>query len=415
MQNPVGAVQTEQWSWILQTVWRWIWGGLSWILDWQTYVFQLVAGGESFWAIVAKFVLLFFPATVLVAGVWGTMVSLYTIPFRSGRGRFLASLLMSWWDVVRMVWFYWLGLFRFLIVFVGWIWGLLRLAVSMVWRTLKSAVTSPFALLDSTSRSPGVPWIAFVLLLFWSMIEATIFTFTLRPTMAELLADLTGYEVNPVFLVVILWFFLFIIIGGSFACIQVLNDAIKTRQVGQIVFMVLVEITVALFEVLFLYRELIDAITPWLAQQGIELGVFGTLTLAFLGWVGVRGMTWFLFGRFGAPALLAILGRQAMEGQGAARAPSPAARAPSPSADQEFWLGPIKALKAEHEWFKKEAWALVELATLPVLQLLAAGFNFGVVVILGRAHFTLPFRSLDQVLASTPFVGGAKAAEGGAS
>jgi len=408
MQNPVGAVQTEQWSWILQTVWRWIWGGLSWILDWQTYVFQLVAGGESFWAIVAKFVLLFFPATVLVAGVWGTMVSLYTIPFRSGRGRFLASLLMSWWDVVRMVWFYWLGLFRFLIVFVGWIWGLLRLAVSMVWRTLKSAVTSPFALLDSTSRSPGVPWIAFVLLLFWSMIEATIFTFTLRPTMAELLADLTGYEVNPVFLVVILWFSLFIIIGGSFACIQVLNDAIKTRQVGQIVFMVLVEITVALFEVLFLYRELIDAITPWLAQQGIELGVFGTLTLAFLGWVGVRGMTWFLFGRFGAPALLAILGRQAMEGQGAARAPSP-------SADQEFWLGPIKALKAEHEWFKKEAWALVELATLPVLQLLAAGFNFGVVVILGRAHFTLPFRSLDQVLASTPFVGGAKAAEGGAS
>ncbi len=408
MQNPVGAVQTEQWSWILQTVWRWIWGGLSWILDWQTYVFQLVAGGESFWAIVAKFVLLFFPATVLVAGVWGTMVSLYTIPFRSGRGRFLASLLMSWWDVVRMVWFYWLGLFRFLIVFVGWIWGLLRLAVSMVWRTLKSAVTSPFALLDSTSRSPGVPWIAFVLLLFWSMIEATIFTFTLRPTMAELLADLTGYEVNPVFLVVILWFFLFIIIGGSFACIQVLNDAIKTRQVGQIVFMVLVEITVALFEVLFLYRELIDAITPWLAQQGIELGVFGTLTLAFLGWVGVRGMTWFLFGRFGAPALLAILGRQAMEGQGAARAPSP-------SADQEFWLGPIKALKAEHEWFKKEAWALVELATLPVLQLLAAGFNFGVVVILGRAHFTLPFRSLDQVLASTPFVGGTKAAEGGAS
>src|SRR6266581_3305824 len=264
------------------------------------------------------------------------------------------------------------------------------------------------ALLDSTSRSPGVPWIAFVLLLFWSMIEATIFTFTLRPTMAELLADLTGYEVNPLFLVVILWFFLFIIIGGSFACIQVLNDAIKTRQVGQIVFMVLVEITVALFEVLFLYRELIDAITPWLAQQGIELGVFGTLTLAFLGWVGVRGMTWFLFGRFGAPALLAILGRQAMEGQGAARAPSPAA-------DQEFWLGPIKALKAEHEWFKKEAWALVELATLPVLQLLAAGFNFGVVVILGRAHFTLPFRSLDQVLASTPFVGGAKAAEGGAS
>src|SRR3989449_3074104 len=55
--------------------------------------------------------------------------------------------------------------------------------------------------------------------------------------------------------------------------------------------MVLVELAVALFEVLFLYRELIDAITPWLAQQGFQLGIVGTLGLAMLGWVGVRGMT----------------------------------------------------------------------------------------------------------------------------
>lgn len=404
MQEPVAGVQTEQWSWILSTVWSWIWAGLSWIVDWQALVFEFLFSGDSFWEVVGKSALLLLPASVLVAGVWGTMVSLYTIPFRSGRGRFLASLLMSWWDVVRMAWFYWFGLVRFLVVFVGWIWGLLKLSAGMIWRTLKTAVTSPFALLDSTSRQPGVPWIAFVLLLFWSAIEATIFTFTLRPTVSELLADLTGYELNPVMFVFILWFFLFILIGGSFACIQVLNEAIKTRQVGQIVAMVLVELTVALFEVLFLYRELVDAITPWLAQQGATLGVFGTLTLAFFGWVGVRGMTWFLFGRFGTPALLGILGRQALAGQGAAREVSP-------MAELEFWRGPINALKAEHEWFKKEAAGLVELLTLPVLQLLAAGFNFGVVVILGRPHFTLPFRSLEQVLASTPFVG-AKAAEG---
>src|SRR5205807_786087 len=127
MQQPLGTAQTEQWSWILQTVWGWIWAGLSWILDWQALVFRTVLSGDSFWQIVGKFLLLFFPATVLVAGVWGTMVSLYTIPFRSGRGRFLAALLMSWWDAVRMAWFYWFGLARFLLVFVGWIWGLLRL------------------------------------------------------------------------------------------------------------------------------------------------------------------------------------------------------------------------------------------------------------------------------------------------
>src|SRR2546425_844128 len=394
MQNPLGTAQTQQWSWILQTVWGWIWGGLSWIVDWQAQVFHLVVTGSSFWEALGKFVLLFFPATVLVAGVWGTMVSLYTIPFRSGRGRFLAALLMSWWDAVCMAWFYWFGLARFLLVVVGWVWGLLRLGIGLLWRTLKNLVTSPFAMLDSSSRQPGVPWIAFVLLLFWSAIEATIFTFTLRPTMSELLADLTGYQVNGLALVVILWFFLFIIIGGSFACIQVLNEAIKTRAVGQIVAMVLVEITVALFEVLFLYRELIDAITPWLAQQGFQLGIVGTLGLALLGWVGVRGMTWFLFGRFGTPALLAILGRKAMEGVGAVRAAA--------TADMEFWRGPINALKAEHEWFKKEAQHLMELLTLPVLQLVASGFNFLVVVIMGKPHFNLPFRSLDQVLHSTP-------------
>src|SRR6266566_4533401 len=78
----------------------------------------------------------------------------------------------------------------------GWVWGLLRLGVGLFWRTLKNLVTSPFAMLDSSSRQPGVPWIAFLLLLFWSAIEATIFTFTLRPTMSELLSDLTGYQVN---------------------------------------------------------------------------------------------------------------------------------------------------------------------------------------------------------------------------
>src|SRR3989441_1147345 len=319
MQNPLGTAQTQQWSWILQTVWGWIWGGLSWIVDWQAQVFHLVVTGSSFWEALGKFLLLFFPATVLVAGVWGTMVSLYTIPFRSGRGRFLAALLMSWWDAVRMAWFYWFGLARFLLVFVGWIWGLLRLGVGLLWRTLKNLVTSPFAMLDSSSRQPGVPWIAFMLLLFWS------------------------------------------------------------------------------------------AIAPWLAQQGFQLGIVGTLGLALLGWVGVRGMTWFLFGRFGTPALLAILGRKAMEGVGAVRAAA--------TADVEFWRVPINALKAEHEWFKKEAQHLMELLTLPVLQLVASGFNFLVVVITGKPHFTLPFRSLDQVLHSTPIfqTGKTHTVEGGAS
>ena len=165
-------------------------------------------------------------------------------------------------------------------------------------------------MLDATSPRPDVPW-ALVLLIVWSAVEATIFTVTLRPTMSELLADLTGYEVNPIALVLVLWFFLTIIIAGSFACIQVLQDAIAAQQIGNLVQMIVVQIAVAMFQVLFLYRGLVDEFTPWLAQQGVTLGLASTLGLSFLGWLGVRGMTWYLFGRSGAPALIAVLNRPA--------------------------------------------------------------------------------------------------------
>jgi hypothetical protein len=392
-------VPTDQWSLILKTVAEWLAQGFAWIIEWQAVVFGFTLSGASGWEIALKWIFLLLPASLLVAGVWCTMASLYTLPFRSGRGGFLTALLMCWWDAGRSMWFFWAGTVRVGVVLIGWGWNLLRASFTLAGRALKSAATSPLALLDWTSRQyfqPGVPWIAFLLIVLWSAIEATIFTFTLRPTLSELLADIAGYEVNAMALSVLLWLFLFPIIAGSFACIQVLNEAIRTRQVGQIVSMVLVELVVAFFEVLFLYRELVDAITPWLAQQGMVLGIGGTLAFAFFGWVGVRGMTWFLFGRYGTPALLGVLARQTITRD------QPAAEVPLPP-PPEFWRGPINALKSEVEWFKKEAREVFELLSLPVLQLMAAAVNFAVVVILGRPVFALPFRELDQVLATTPF------------
>ena len=391
----VSATQTQQWSFVLTQLFDWVMAGLAWIVPFQAKVFGSILQGESFWRLAGVAILLLLPAAVFIAGIWGTMVSLYTIPFRLGRSvTLLQSVALAWWDALRMVWFYWAGLAKFLIVLVGWIWGLIKLSVQLVFGTLKGAITSPLAMLDATSRRPGVPWAAFVLLLIWSAVEATIFTFTLRPTMAELLADLTGYEVNAFALILLLWIFLAIIVAGSFACIQVLNDAVKAKQTGNIVFMIVVEIAVAMFEVLFLYREMVDAMTPWLAQQGVTLGVVGTLGLAFFAWLGVRGMTWFLFGRFGAPALIAVLSRQPM-GDAAAHGSS--------TAMADYWKGPIAALKAEREWFRKEGRELFELVSLPVLQVVAAGLNFLFVVFTGRGHFTLPFKSIDEVMAATHF------------
>ncbi len=385
----------EQWRGALQ----FLASGFTWILDWQTIVLGFATSGAGPWEIAGKGVFLLPPVALLVAAIWCTMASLYTLPFRSGRGAFLTAVLLSWWDAGRMMWFYWAGIVRFGVVLAGWIWGLLKLAGSLVIRLIKFIFTRPFALLDWATRQyfqPGVPWIAFVFILVWSALEATIFTFTLRPTVTEVLADLTGSELSGIAVSLILWPFLFILISGSFAAIQALVEAIRKRKTSQIVAMALVEGFVMFFEVMFLYRELIDAITPWIAQQtGFQLGFFWTLTLASFGWIGIRAMTWFLFGRFGTPALLGILARQNIPGaQGAG--------ATATSLEPEFWRGPITALKAEADWFKKEAREVFELLSLPVLQLLAAGVNFAVVVLLGRPVFALPFRSLEQVLASTP-------------
>jgi hypothetical protein len=408
MQPTLDTVQPDQWSWMLTQLWSWMWSGMSWILDLQHIVFGFVFDGTVGVAVL-KATLLLLPASVLLVSMWATMISLYSLPFRSGRGYFLTALLMSWWDVGRMAWFYWAGMGRFVFVLIGWIGSGIRAFVRLLWNAIKGALNSPFAILDWTSRryfKPGVPWLAFLLLILWSAIEATIFTFTLRPTMNELMADLVGFEPNPIMLTALLYLFLFFLVGGSFACVQALNDAIKTKQYGTIISMTLIELVVAMFEVLFLYRELVDAITPWMAQQGFNLGLIGTLAVAFGGWVGVRGMTWFLFGRYGTPALIAVLARETLSHGSSVDA--------APPRQPEFWKAPITALKAEVDWFKSEAKEMFELLTLPVLQLMAAGFNFWLVVLLGRPHFTLPFRSLEEVQAATPLSMERKSAARGA-
>jgi hypothetical protein len=388
----------EQWRETLQFVAS----GFTWIIDWQRVVLGFAVTGDNLGLTILKAIAILLPTALLVGAVWCTMASLYTLPFRSGRGGFLTALLLSWWDAGRMIWFYWAGLLRFFVVLLGWLWGLLKLAGSLLVGFLKFIFTRPLAVLDWATRQyfqPGVPWIAFIFILFWSALEATIFTFTLRPTLTEVLADLTGSELSGLAVSLILWPFLFILISGSFAAIQALAEAIRAKKPSQIISMALVEAFVMFFEVMFLYRELIDAITPWIAQQtGMQMGFTSTLALASFGWIGVRAMTWFLFGRFGTPALLGILGRQSIAGtQGTVT--------PQPALQPDFWKAPIAALKAETEWFRKEAREVFELISLPVLQVLAAGLNFAVVVILGKPVFVLPFRNLEQVLASTPQLG----------
>jgi hypothetical protein len=112
-------------------------------------------------------------------------------------------------------------------------------------------------------------------------------------------------------------------------------------------------------------------------------------------------MSWFLFGRFGTPALLAILSRQTIpQEEGARITASPV--------QPELWRAPVNALKAETAWFHEEAKRMFELLSLPVLQLLAAAINFAVVAVQSRPMFSLPFKSLEDILAATPMAFGTR-------
>lgn len=385
----------EEWQLLIQLLMlpiAWIPAVQSVMFDWAWYA----ADGWAATLLMRTFVVL--PVFLVIVVFWSTMLSMYTVPFRSNRGDFLVSLVGVWWEAGRSIWLFWVGFIRFLWVLVGWTWGLFRLTVELFFKALRRAFVAPFVMMDWVGRKyfkPGVPWFAFVATLAWAALEGLIFTFALLPTVSEIFYDISGFE-GGVLLPPVLFLFLFGLIAGSFAALQGLAEAVETRQVKQIVGMIVVELSVMFFEVFFLYRELVDAITPWLAAQTggqLVLGVWATLGLAAFGWVGIRAMTWFLFGRYGTPALLAVISRQTLSVQAAP------GDLPPEMPEPDWWKGPINALKAESDWFRAQSRELLALLSLPVLQMLAAAVNCATVVIKGRPAFELPFTELDQVMA----------------
>jgi hypothetical protein len=237
---------------------------------------------------------------------------------------------------------------------------------------------------------PGVPWMAFVMLLAWCVLEATVFTHTMIPTVSGMLAELSGAPVSR-FTGGILFAILLLLVMGSFAALEALRDAVRVRELKYLAQIVVVELLVMYFEVMFLYREFIDAISPFMARDtGIRLGFWATMLLAWGGWLGVRGMTWFLFAQYGTAPLLAFISRRSLAEDGDAPALAPATLAVA------WWRRALEDFKAELEWLHTKGDQLMEYLALPALQILAAGLNFGMMMIASRPAFTLPFRTLKE-------------------
>jgi len=357
-----------------------------------------------------KGVIFLLPCLHLIIAMWATMLGLYTVPFRSGRGAFIVSLISTWWDTGRSIVLYWLGFVQAAFLTLGWIWGFIRIVTGGLYLAIVEVLMLPLSLVKRATQStlhPGIPWIAIGLTFLWISLEAGLFSYTIYPMVSEIALDLVGTS-GGMFLQPALFFILFMLIAGSFACMQVMVDAVHEQNYKDLAQMVIVEVFVMFFEVVFLYRELVDAVTPALAQQSggqLRIGIFGVLAISAMCWMGIRGMTWFLFGRFGTPTLLSII-----SGRGITDAP-PASQ--DKEAEIFAWTkAMISHVKAEIGWFRTTGKELLEAYILPPLQLVAATINFFTVFVTGRHLFRLPLKSLHAFMETGELLKLAKMPEG---
>jgi hypothetical protein len=275
---------------------------------------------------------------------------------------------------------------------VGWVFSLAALTVRLVVEAIHRLATTPITLTTRMAHryiAPGLPWLALLTLVAWCVLEAAVFTYTMLPVVTTTLSDLAGGAEASPFTLGVLYTFLLLLVMGSFACLQTLTDALRRREWMFVAQMVVVELLVMVFEVAFLYRQLVGALTPW---AGAQLGPWATLGLASLGWLATRAMTWFLFARYGSEPLLAVMARRPLPQTGI-----PELEPSFPMRSAAWWQGATNDLKRELDWLHAKSDQLVEYVALPVLQLVAVALNFGTMLIASRPIFSLPFKSLKEV------------------
>jgi hypothetical protein len=384
MQEFIMAVP-EQWRQVIGV----LMSPIAWIPRTHDVLLDFFLHSPSAWTAALKYVLLLFPAALGLAAIWCTQLSIYTIPFRSGRLQFASALLLTWWDAARAVWLYWMGLVRLVTVTFGWLVVLAGFVTRMIIHAVRHLLTMPFLMSGRMAEryfQPGVPWVAFVALLLWSFLEAAVFAHVLFPPVSEILTDLAETQAAAPFVGPTLFVFVFVLILGSFACAQALADAFRTRQLKFVGQMLAIEVFVAFFEVMFLYREMVLTFTPWFAERPTVI-----IAIAAGGWIGVRALTWFLFGQYGTASLLAFISRRPLV------SPEPCGVPSTSAAVAAWWEAPLRDCKNEIEWLHAKSDRLLEYLALPVLHVAAAAVNFGMVLIASRPVFHLPFKHLEEI------------------
>src|SRR3989442_4290783 len=170
---------------------------IAWIPKQQHTLVAFFFESASPWAAAAKCVFLLFPVLLALAGIWCTQLSIDTLPFRASRTRFGSLLLLAWWDAGRVVWMYWVGIVRLSGVAVGWALAMTYLGVRLLAGFLRETITVPFTMTRSVTQRyfrPGVPWVAFMTLIVWCLLEAGVLAYAARATMTGVIATVLGAE-----------------------------------------------------------------------------------------------------------------------------------------------------------------------------------------------------------------------------
>ncbi len=352
---------------------------------------------DILWVMSLKRVFLLLPVLAIILACWASMASVLTSVFRQKRAEFIMAILVTWWDMGRSIFIFWGGIFKFLFYFVAALLALLKFIIIGIWTLVQDILLVPFRILKnigSNVLSPGVPWIAVTLTVLWSILEACIFTYVTTPLVIDTLSNMTGNYISEAFIRIPLFFFLLIVILGSYTVLANWAHAIRQRNIPAILKISAIEAAVLFVEVMFLYREFVDSLMPWFAQHAnFEPGLFGIIAIAVMSWFGVRGISWFLFAAHGTPTILAMI-------QGSGIAPSAPKEVDRVKAGLNITKGFIEQIRSEMGDIQKKGDEILGAFIVPPLQLIASAINFCTLCLSSQHLFDLPFKTFDEVMNS---------------
>ncbi len=353
---------------------------------------------ETFWIMAGKRLFLLLPVLAIILGSWITIASVITLLFRKNRMGFMQSLFITWWDLGKSIVSFWGGTIKFVFILTVALLNVLKILLLGVWYVIQELLFTPFRLvgkLGSRVISSNIPWIAVVLTLFWCLIEATIFTYVTTPLVIDTFSNITGEQLSEFVIRIPLFIFLFFIVLGSYAVLSTLVDVAKSKNMTAFARILVIEMVVLFVEVLFLYREFVDALSPWLAQQSenFELGIFWTLAISCFAWFGIRSVSWFLFASHGTPASMAVI-----QGKGLRLEEQSYGVASNNTQPTEFSYDFMRKIKADMAWIEEKGEVILGAFILPPLQVLAAAINFFTLLISSSHLFDLPFKDVSAIM-----------------